>query len=366
MNKNYTHKRFLITGGAGFIGTTLALQLAKDSNTRIWILDNLNPQVHGRNPHYPIFPSNINFVYGDIRDREVVEEIITQSQPDVIVHMAAETGTGQSLDEITRYCEVNVTGTSILLESIRQKAKNLSRLILPSSRAVYGEGPYQDHQNGKIVVPPARSASAMQAGNFVPTSLSGNHLTAIPASEDTPPFPASIYASTKLMQEYLVTQAGANASWQATILRFQNVYGVGQSLKNPYTGVLSIFSSQILSNQSLNIYEDGNIVRDFVFIDDVVRAIELSCQTPLLHGTTINIGSGQATTILAAAKILLNIYGKDENAYKITGDFRVGDIRHAVADISKAKILLGWEPQVSLREGLEKLCHWCLKYYSIV
>jgi dTDP-L-rhamnose 4-epimerase len=361
MNKSRSYQNFFITGGAGFIGSKLALQLAKNPEFKIWILDNLNPQVHGENAPYPIFPKNINFVYGDIRDRKIVEEVIYQAQPDVIVHMASETGTGQSMYEITRYCEVNILGTSILLESIKQKANNLARLILPSSRAIYGEGPYRDCQSGKIIVPCPRNIDAMQAGHFIPTSNPENKLEAIPANEDTPAAPASIYASTKLMQEYLVTQAGANMSWQATILRFQNVYGPGQSLNNPYTGVLSIFSSQILRNLVLNIYEDGEIVRDFVFIDDVVRAIELSCQAPLPHGTKINIGSGKSTTILEAAKMLLNIYGKSENAYTITGDFRVGDIRHAVADISQAKKLLDWEPKVSFRQGLEELSCWCIQ-----
>ncbi|AFY35624.1 NAD(P)-dependent oxidoreductase [Calothrix sp. PCC 7507] len=362
MNKNFPYKRFLITGGAGFIGSKLALQLAKDLDTQIWIIDNLNSQVHGKNAQHPLFPTNINFVCGDILHRETVETIISEAQPDVIVHMAAETGTGQSMYEITRYCEANVLGTSILLESIKQKANNLARLILPSSRAIYGEGPYRDFQSGIVLVPSARNVNAMQAGQFIPTSPLGNKLEALPASEETPAAPASIYASTKLMQEYLVTQSGADASWQATILRFQNVYGPGQSLTNPYTGVLSIFSTQILANQTLNIYEDGNIVRDFVFIDDVVRAIELSCQIPLSHGTKINIGSGKPTTILEAAKLLLNIYGKPENAYTITGDFRVGDIRHAVADISQAKKLLDWEPRVSLRQGLEELSRWCIQF----
>ncbi|PSB04126.1 NAD-dependent epimerase/dehydratase family protein [Merismopedia glauca] len=361
MNHQSLPQRFLITGGAGFIGSKLVLDLAKDSAAKIWILDSLNPQVHGENPPSPIFPANVTFVQGDIRDRHTVNEVISQAQPDVIVHMAAETGTGQSMDEIARYCEVNVTGTAILLEAIKQKTKHLTRLILPSSRAVYGEGPYLDLQTQTAIVPPARSVAAMQAGCFIPATTDGNLLQAIPTSEDIHPAPASIYASTKLMQEYLVTQAGIDASWKATILRLQNVYGPGQSLKNPYTGVLSIFSSQILAGKIINIYEDGNIVRDFVFIDDIIKAFKLACQTSLPHGTIVNIGSGQPTTILAVAQILLDLFGKSLDAYEITGDFRVGDIRHAVADISKAKKLLGWEPEFSLRQGLELLTDWCAR-----
>jgi dTDP-L-rhamnose 4-epimerase len=364
MVRQFFPKRFFITGGAGFIGSRLVLDLAKDPEANIWVLDNLHPQVHGQNAPEPIFPANVTFARGDVGDRSIVESLIERSQPDVVFHLAAETGTSQSMEEITRYCEVNVTGTAILLEAIARKAQNLAYLILPSSRAVYGEGPYLDCQTQTVVVPPSRSPAAMQAGDFTPTSTAGHPLQAIPTFEEVPPAPASIYASTKLMQEYLVTQAGTRMSGKAIVLRLQNVYGPGQSLKNPYTGVLSIFSSQILADRCLNIYEDGRIARDFVFVDDVVRALKLACQTPLPHGTIVNIGSGQPTTILEAAKILLDLYGKPSNAWQITGDFRVGDIRHAVADISRARKLLGWQPQVSLRQGLELLSHWCARSLS--
>lgn len=364
MSDIHRYQRFLITGGAGFIGRKLALQLAKKLENRIWVIDNLSPQIHGENIQEPIFPSNIIFVRGDIKNRKLVEETIQDAQPEVIVHMAAETGTGQSMYEINRYCDVNILGTSILLETINKYGINFKRFVLPSSRAIYGEGAYRECETHKLIVPPPRTNEAMRLGKFIPTSTHGNQLEPIATVEDIPPAPSSIYASTKLMQEYLVTQAAANASWEATILRFQNVYGPGQSLNNPYTGVLSIFSSQILQNKKLNIYEDGNIVRDFIFIDDVVRAVELATQASLPHGTIINIGSGQATTILEAAKTLLNLYEKPENAYQITGDFRAGDIRHAVADISKANKLLNWQPKVSLKQGLLELSFWCKKNLS--
>lgn len=361
MSNIHRYQRFLITGGAGFIGRKLALQLAKNLENKIWIIDNLSPQIHGEDIQEPIFPSNINFIRGDIKNKNLIEKIIQDALPEVIVHMAAETGTGQSMYEITRYCDVNILGTSILLEAINKHGNNFKRFVLPSSRAIYGEGAYRECETSKLIVPPARTSEAMQSGQFIPTSSNGTQLEPISTLEDIPPAPSSIYASTKLMQEYLVIQAAANASWEATILRFQNVYGPGQSLNNPYTGVLSIFSSQILQKKKLNIYEDGNIVRDFIFIDDVVRAVELATQASLPHGTIINIGSGQATTILEAAKTLLNLYEKPENAYQITGDFRAGDIRHAVADISKANELLNWQPQVSLKQGLSELSFWCKK-----
>lgn len=352
-------QRILITGGAGFIGSRTVLHLASQPHYRIWVLDNLHPQIHGESPRLPEFPAeNVTFVRADVGDRTHLSQILTAAQPTIIIHMAAETGTGQSMDEIYRYCHVNVTGTAILLEAIAATKIPLHRFILMSSRAVYGEGAYWDTQQRQRVVAPPRQTKDMQAGRFEPMIL-GKQLQAIPTSETTPPSPSSIYASTKLMQEYLVQQAGATAPWRATLFRFQNVYGPGQSLKNPYTGVLSIFSSQILAGHILNIYEDGQISRDFIFVDDVVTALALACKTDIPHGTILNIGSGKATTILAVAQILLQLYGKSPQAYQITGDFRPGDIRHAVADIKLAKQYLNWQPQVSLETGLAQLAAWC-------
>lgn len=351
--------RFLITGGAGFIGSRVTRRLAEDTSNQIWILDNLHPQVHGVNASAPNFPGSVRFVQGDICDRATVEKLVTEAQPDIVIHMAAETGTGQSMDEIYHYCNVNVSGTAILLESL--KLGQPSRFILMSSRALYGEGAYWSEQENALVVPPPRTKVDMETGRFIPILPEAGALKPVSTPETIAPSPSSVYASTKLMQEYLAQQAGSAADWSATFLRFQNVYGPGQSLKNPYTGVLSIFSSQILAGQRLNIYEDGQIIRDFVFVDDVVRAIIKACECSLPHGTTINIGSGQPTSILKAAQILLQLYGKSVEAYEITGDFRMGDIRYAVADIQKAHELLDWQPQVMPETGLQQLSQWCLE-----
>lgn len=348
-----TMKRIFITGGAGFIGRYLVRALSENP-VRISVYDNLLAQVHGETARCPEFPPHVYFVRGDVRDADELERAMREAEPDIVYHLASETGTGQSRDEITRYCDVNVGGTSRLVEAARRLEKPPSRIILAGTRAVYGEGAYKDAQ-GNIVVPPPRAAEDMAAGKFAPCDSAGGLLRPIPTTEKEPPAPASVYATTKLAQEYLLKQGLEGTPIKPVILRFQNVYGPGQSMRNPYTGVLSIFASQILARQRLNIYEDGEIVRDFVFVQDVARSLELASEVPLPTGAVINIGSGQSTTILGAARKLLKILGDQEDHLDITGAFRLGDVRHAVADISLAQSLLGWRPAASLDEGLRLL-----------
>jgi dTDP-L-rhamnose 4-epimerase len=241
-----------------------------------------------------------------------------------------------------------------LIEAARRLKKPPTRIILAGTRAVYGEGAYED-AHGNIVVPPPRTVEEMAAGKFTPCDSSGNALKPMATRERESPAPASVYATTKLSQEYLLNQGLEGTSIKPVILRFQNVYGPGQSMRNPYTGVLSIFTSQILAGHKLNIYEDGEIVRDFVFVEDVARSLELASRALLPSGAVINIGSGWGATILSTARKLLRILGCAEDNLKISGDFRPGDVRHAVADISLAQSLLGWRPIVSLDEGLRLL-----------
>jgi dTDP-L-rhamnose 4-epimerase len=352
------YRNILITGGTGFIGQHLARSLVLNAKAKLWIFDNLHEQVHGANSIPPVSPHDAVFIRGDITNPSDLREVLTDSNPDAIVHLAAATGTGQSMDEISRYCDVNVTGTARLLELAKEYAPKLKRLILASSRAVYGEGLYRTLDN-QLIVPAPRSFKTLADGQFEVFAETGERLQPLPTMESTPPSPCSIYGSTKLMQEYLVTQAKKDSDWNATILRLQNVYGPGQSMINPYTGVLSIFLRQLMNNQPLEIYEDGEITRDFVFIDDVINAFELTLKADLSHGTVINIGSAMPTVLVEIAKELLRLFEKPTDMLKVTGAFRIGDVRHAVANIDRAQRLLDWKPRFGITEGLQLWVRWC-------
>jgi dTDP-L-rhamnose 4-epimerase len=354
-------RRILITGGAGFIGSRLARTLIEDDpNRRVLVFDNLHPQVHGDHPAPQDWGRQVQFVHADVRDRNRLSQAVSDIEPDTAFHLAAETGTAQSKECMSRYCDVNVTGTANLLESLQSHAPMLQRVVLASSRAVYGEGTCRN-SHGQIMAPSTRSEEDLHAGRFDPTDTDGNVLTPIPTPEDSRPAPVSVYGSTKLMQEYLVQQAATSSAWQPIVLRFQNVYGPGQSLSNPYTGVLSIFCSQILAGTTLNIYEDGHIVRDFVYVDDVVRALVLAGKTGHRVPGPVNIGSGIGTKILDAAKILIDLLG-GVKGYRISGQYRAGDIRYAVGDITLARDVLNWRPEVDLQSGLHLLAEWARKH----
>ncbi len=349
----------LITGGAGFIGSRLVKALMAQSATcRIWVLDNLHPQVHGPDAPVPDWGKRVTFLRGDVADAAVVHAAMDAAQPEVVYHLAAETGTGQSYDEPARYSSVNIMGTAHLIEAMR-RAGSVRRVVLSASRAVYGEGAYRDRQ-GSLCVGLPREASDMAAGRFdvpLPAGFTGPG-SPVPSRAGISPAPASVYASTKLMQEYLLAQAGEGAAWTATMLRFQNVYGDGQSLRNPYTGVLSIFAQQLIQGKELAIFEDGEIARDFVYVDDVVDALVRAGGSVLAHGAVLDIGMGRAVSILEVAKLLMKALGRSTDAYRITGAFRVGDIRHACADITAAGELLGWKPRVDVDEGITRLARW--------
>lgn len=352
-------KNILITGGAGFIGSNVALKLISFGYC-VTVLDNLSEQIHGSNPDdsslYKSILGKVTFIKGDVTCRQDVEKAIKDQH--AIIHLASETGTGQSMYEIEKYSQVNVSGTALLLDILVNQKNAVKKIILASSRAVYGEGKYQNEKT-KSVYPKSRLVEVMQKGNFEMTDENGHALEPLSTDENSTLHPTSFYGLTKLQQEQMVKLVCESIGVNYVILRYQNVFGVGQSLLNPYTGILSIFSTQILNGDSLNIFEDGLMTRDFINIDDTVDATIKSLEMEAANNQIINIGTGIATNVLSVAKLLVKAYQKDVPII-ISGDFRVGDIRHNFADLNKARQLLAFKPKVSFRKGMREFTTWVL------
>ncbi len=348
----------LITGGAGFIGSRLACALSPDLY-QVTVFDNFHPQSHEGNTDTRALlqQSGVRIIQGDVRDEAALCAAVAASRPQIVYHLAAETGTGQSFDLPARYNDVNVMGTARLIEAIRARGKFVRRVILASSRSVYGEGACVD-SDGRPVAAVERVAADLERGDFAPKDMAGRSLRPVPTNADCTVAPASIYASTKLMQEYLLKQAFWGTKVDVGILRLQNVFGPGQSMNNPYTGVLSIFCRQILEGQGLSVFEDGQITRDFVLVDDVVSAFAAMARAARMPAEILDIGTGEGATILQVARRLMSQLGQDPDRVAVTGAFRPGDIRHAVADISRAREKLGWAPAFSLDQGLARLGEW--------
>ncbi len=297
------------------------------------------------------------FEHADIRDKSALERLLPDT--DALVHLAAETGTGQSMYQIAHYYDVNVHATAALLELIALKYRHLRRIVLASSRAVYGEGAYRDGA-GALVCPEPRTKQRMLAGAFEPLGAHGEALTLTATPESLPANPASVYAATKLANEQLGRIMAGAHGLNVTALRFQNVYGPGQSLHNPYTGILSIFSNRMRQDLPINIFEDGLESRDFVHVSDVVRSIELVLGSDLADFTVMNIGSGTPTTVMEVAQLMRRLLGSSSDL-QVSGDFRAGDIRHCYADVARARELIGFAPGVSVERGLSEFCAWTLQ-----
>ena len=350
--------RILITGGAGFIGSHLALRLLK-SNYRVTVLDNLSPQIHGERPEqsklYRSIAGKVDFVRGDVTSRKDMELIIPGHN--TIVHFAAETGTGQSMYQIDRYTRVNVGGTSLLLDILANMKHDVKRLVVASSRAVYGEGKYISKEFG-VVYPGHRSASDMEAGDFaVKYPGCREPLVLAATDEESKLHPSSVYGITKQAQEQLVMTVCPTINVAPVVLRYQNVYGPGQSLSNPYTGILSIFSNLIMKNQPINIFEDGTESRDFIFVEDAVEVAMLAIERPEAEGEIFNAGTGEPTSVLAVANALVDKL-KGHSAVTVTGNFRIGDIRHNYANLEKIRKKLGFSPAYDFDSGLSRFCEW--------
>lgn len=352
-------KNILITGGAGFIGSNLALKLITNGYT-VRVLDSLSEQIHGSSPEkdsylYKTIKDKVDFIKGDITNTaDVASAIVGQ---DAIIHLAAETGTGQSMYEIKKYVDVNCGGTAIILDFLANNSHQIKKIIVASSRAIYGEGSYFCQKCG-IVYPEVRVDSDLQNKDFeCKCPLCKSAVVLKPTSEDSKIHPTSVYGITKQNQEQMVLTVGKSLNIPAVAFRYQNVYGPGQSLKNPYTGILSIFSTQIRNNNSINIFEDGKESRDFVYIDDIVDATILGLESELANFEVFNVGADKPITVSEVAESLIKEYNSKVDIL-VTGGFRIGDIRHNYADLTKISKLLGYTPKVLFAEGISRFCAW--------
>ncbi|WP_438353529.1 NAD-dependent epimerase/dehydratase family protein [Microbacterium sp. CJ88] len=350
----------LITGGAGFIGTRLARRFV-DAGHTVTVLDSLLPQVHGDHPETtsPLLRSLdgvATVIHGTVTSVDDLRTALRGAT--IVVHLAAETGTGQSMYEIDRYVDANVGGTAKLLDLLANEEHSVGRLVIASSRSIYGEGAYRT-DDGRVVHPPHRSDADMAAGDFEVHAPGEGALEMIPTDEGAALHPSSVYGITKQMQESLIMTVAPTIGVEPVALRYQNVYGPGQSLKNPYTGILSIFSTLIRQGKSINIFEDGLESRDFVYIDDVVESTFLAATLPAAAGRVINVGSGVATTVNDVVDALFAAFGTTVPT-TVTGNYRLGDIRHNIADTTVLRTVLDYTPQTDFRSGVGRFVEWVL------
>jgi len=350
-------KNILITGGAGFIGSNLTVKLVS-KGYNVTILDNLSKQIHGENQDSTLYNSikdKATFILGDVCNKSDWQKALRNQ--DSVIHLAAETGTGQSMYEITRYNEVNIIGTAHLLNILANQEHTIEKILIASSRSIYGEGKYLCHNHG-VTFPNERNAADMAKGNFNPICNKCNKELILKATDENSKIhPSSIYGITKQQKEQMILLMGKALKIPAVALRYQNVYGPGQSLSNPYTGILSIFSTRLLNGNDIDIYEDGEESRDFVFIDDVVDATVLALEKKEANHQIFNVGSGVATTVLEVANTLKKLYASNVNI-NISGKYRLGDIRHNYADLSKIKNVLGFHPKFNFRTGISEFVNW--------
>ena len=341
----------LITGGAGFIGSHLAEALVQRGH-QVTLLDALHPQVHGpgRQPPDYLHP-RARLVVGDVRDFDLVDRLLNEVE--VVFHLAAYTGVGQSMYQIRDYLDVNVQGTAVLLEAITQNRRRVQKLILASSRAVYGEGAYHCPACGPVT-PAPRSPERLAEGRWKATCpLCGRDVSPAPTPETTTPQPGSMYAVSKLAQEQACFVAGRAYELPVVVLRYFNVYGPRQSLRNPYTGVITTFINRLANGKAPEVYEDGLESRDFIHVADVTRASLLAMENEAANGQAFNVGSGRQITLLDVARAVSRAL--DGPAPEITGKYRVGDIRHCFADLTHIHRTLGFQPEIPFERGIKAL-----------
>jgi dTDP-L-rhamnose 4-epimerase len=343
----------LVTGGAGFIGSALSHRLVK-AGYEVAVMDVLHPQVHGAGRGIDLPPA-VRLFPGDVTHAPDWDAVLRLFRPAQIVHLAAETGTAQSLSEATRHGSVNVVGTTQLVDGLSRSGIVPEQLVLASSRAIYGEGAWRSGTH--TFYPRPRSHAQLADGRWDPRGPSGE--AAVPVAScasRTEPRPTNIYAATKLAQEHTLAAWTSAHDTKLSVLRLQNVYGPGQSLTNSYTGIVALFARLARARSALEVYEDGRIVRDFVYIDDVVDALFAALQSPATEPRCLDIGSGVPTTIHELAQQVAGICGAPEPV--IVAKFRDGDVRAASCDIEPAKTELDWRPNWLLEDGLRALLQW--------
>ncbi len=347
-------KQILITGGAGFVGSHLADGLLAAGHA-VRVLDDLTPQVHPDGPPDYLSP-DVELVRGDVRDPNLLKEVL--QGVDRVYHFAATVGVGQSMYEISRYMSVNTQGTAELLQAILDMKAPIEKIVVASSMSIYGEGRYVCGDCGAPAAPPVRTMEQLKRGEWdLHCSACGGVLKPTPTPEDKPSEIGSMYALSKRDQEELCLIYGRIYGLPVAALRFFNIYGTRQALTNPYTGVAAVFAARMLNGSAPLVFEDGEQMRDFVSVHDIVRANMLAMEHPASDGEVVNIGCGKPITIRRVAELLAQSLGLDLEPV-ITNKFRAGDIRHCYGDISKARRLLGYEPQVTHEEGFRELAQW--------
>ncbi len=342
--------RTLITGGCGFIGRHVAQELLEHGR-EVRLYDAMIAQVHGDGA--AAAPEGVETLRGDMRDGDRLRHALDGC--DEVIHLAAEVGVGQSMYEIGRYVGANDLGTATLLEAMIDRP--VRRIVTASSMSVYGEGRYVD-AGGAPRDDVRRRAQDLREGRWAPADAEGRPLRPAPTDETKPVDLASIYALTKHAQERMTLIFGEAYGVDAVALRLFNVFGAGQALSNPYTGVLVNFASRIAAGAAPTIFEDGRQRRDFVHVRDVALAFRLALDRPEAAGRTLNVGSGRAYEIVEVARMLAEAMGRPDLEPEVLGRFRSGDIRNCFADISLARGLLGFVPQRRLEDSLEPFAEW--------
>jgi dTDP-L-rhamnose 4-epimerase len=344
----------LITGGAGFIGCGVADRLLSGGD-RVVVVDSLHPIVHAERRRPERLAGEVVFVPFDVRSREAWDALLCVERPDVVVHLAAETGTGQSLHAASLHADVNVLGTTRMLDALSSAGHVPARIVLASSRAVYGEGGWEG--GGTVYHPRVRAHADLAAARWNPVGPDGTAGRPLPSRFGvTPERPTNVYAATKLAQEHVIQAWAAAMGADLSLLRLQNVYGPGQSVTNAYTGVLTLFARHALAGESIDVFEDGDIGRDFVHVHDVVDSLVAASRLGAGESVSADIGSGSSTPLIAVATAIASLAGAPPPF--ISGRFRDGDVRAASCDISAAARALAYAPSRSLEEGLVELLEW--------